>query len=254
MRSKQAAEVSEAFQEIYEGSGEEIEAVQSDLGKEFYGNDFKKYLDAKGIILFSTLGSEVKASIVERFHRTIQERIHRYFSLTGKKRYVEVLQDFVDSYNKTPHKSLGWVAPDDVSENNREEIYKALYGEKKTTQAFRRLPSYSFKIDEHVRISLLKKSMEKGFLQSWSSEVYKIAEIDKSNLEINLYHIKDLKDEVVKGRFYPWQLQPVDYRLDELVHLQVVKRTPKKVLVHYQGWDKKFDEWLTIKEFTKRVA
>ena len=257
IKNKSALEVLDGFKHIYENSGENIEVLQSDQGKEFYNTKFQAYLRSKHIELFSTLGSETKAAIVERFHRTILERVYRYFSLVGKKRYVDVLQKFVDSYNDTPHRTLGFIAPNAVTENNREEIVKALYGTHKVTYAFRRLNKERFKPGQFVRLSLLKKTFEKGFLQSWSSEVYKVLTVENTEDGSQLYVVEDLKAEPIKGRFYPWQLQSVDYSEDELVHVQEVKRKNGKVLVHYVGWNKKFDEWVTLAKYkgmTKNVA
>ncbi|GAU89302.1 hypothetical protein RvY_01868 [Ramazzottius varieornatus] len=115
---------------------------------------FQQYMRQKDIEHFSTLGSETKAATVERFHRTIMERLYRYFSLVGNKRYVEVLQSFVDPYNETPHKTLGFVAPNNVTENNKEEIKKALYGTHKVTYAFRRLSKEKFVTEQLVRVSV----------------------------------------------------------------------------------------------------
>ena len=257
IKNKSAFEVLGGFKHIYENSGENIEVLQSDQGKEFYNGTFQAYLRSKNIQQFSTLGSETKAAIVERFHRTILERLYRYFSLVGKKRYIEVLQKLVDSYNQTPHRTLGFVAPNAVSDDNKEDIKKALYGTHKVTYAFRRLSKEEFVVDQFVRLSLLKKNFEKGFLQGWSSEVYRVLTVEATEDGSRLYIVKDLKDEPVKGRFYPWQLQSVDYTEEELVHVQELARKKGKVLVHYVGWDKKFDEWMTLtklKKLTRNVS
>ncbi|GAU87225.1 hypothetical protein RvY_00108 [Ramazzottius varieornatus] len=148
-----------------------LNILDSDQGTEFYNDRFQQYMRQKNIEHFSKLGSETKAAIVERFHRAITERLYRYFLLVGNKRYVEVLQSFVDSYNETPHKTLSFVAPNNVTENNKEEIKNAVYGTHKVTYAFRRSSKEKFVPEQLVRVSLQKKSFEKGFLRGWSSEV-----------------------------------------------------------------------------------
>ncbi len=66
VKSKSAADVLKAFKIIFERSRAPITAIQSDQGKEFHNKTFKSFLASHGIILFSTLGSETKACIVER--------------------------------------------------------------------------------------------------------------------------------------------------------------------------------------------
>lgn len=53
----------------------------------------------------------------------IKSSIYRYFTKNRTKRYVYVLQDFVQSYNKTPHRSLDNVSPKHVTKST-----KPMYG------------------------------------------------------------------------------------------------------------------------------
>ena len=51
----------------------------------------------------------------------------RYFTKHQTWRYIDVLQDFVQSYNDTPHRNIG-MAPSQVSAKNQEEVWQRLYG------------------------------------------------------------------------------------------------------------------------------
>ena len=46
------------------------------------------------------------ASIVERFHRTLKERMHLYFTSANTLRYENVLQSLVRKYNASRHSSI----------------------------------------------------------------------------------------------------------------------------------------------------
>ena len=49
---------------------------------------------------------EVKASIVERFNRTLKTRIWKYFTAhNDTRRYIDVLPQLVNAYNNTTHSS-----------------------------------------------------------------------------------------------------------------------------------------------------
>ena len=50
---------------------------------------------------FSNHG-DAKASIVERFNRTLKSKLYRYFTL----KYVDILPTLVNQYNRTYHRSI----------------------------------------------------------------------------------------------------------------------------------------------------
>ena len=70
---------------------------------------------------FATHNEETKASIVERFNRTLKTRMWRYFTNKQSVRYVDVLQDFVRSYNNSFHRTIG-MAPSEVNATNQEDV------------------------------------------------------------------------------------------------------------------------------------
>ena len=51
--------------------------------------------------------SEVKASPCERLIYTITQRIQRYLTEKNNFRYINILNDVVDSYNDTKHRIIG---------------------------------------------------------------------------------------------------------------------------------------------------
>ena len=100
--------------------------IHADQGSEFFNKDCEKYLKQNNISLYF-INSEVKAAVVERFNRTLKERMWRYFTFSKSKKYIDILEDLVNSYNKTYHRSIK-TAPDMVNNKNSEEIFINLYG------------------------------------------------------------------------------------------------------------------------------
>ena len=80
----------------------------------------KTFLKNEGIYYFTTQNSDTKANVVERVIQTIKNMMYRYF--TENQRFVDVLQDIVDSYNVTPHRSLNNIAPKEVNKDNEADI------------------------------------------------------------------------------------------------------------------------------------
>ena len=74
-------------------------------------------MDENHIRFFKTY-SHIKASLAERFIRTLQSKLARYFDKTGQQKYIDVLQQTVQTYNKTTHSSTKF-RPSDVNAENQ---------------------------------------------------------------------------------------------------------------------------------------
>ena len=75
------------------------EKMEFDQGTEFYNSSFLNLLKKRGIKYFSVY-SDRKCAIVERFNRTSKTRMYHSFTARGSHRWVDVLQNLVDGYNK----------------------------------------------------------------------------------------------------------------------------------------------------------
>ncbi|RWR99845.1 HASI-like protein, partial [Leptotrombidium deliense] len=57
-------------------------------------------------MFFTSHGDVIKCSVVERFNRTLQSKIFKYFTANGTRRYIDVLQDLVNAFNNTYHRTI----------------------------------------------------------------------------------------------------------------------------------------------------
>jgi len=77
--------------------------VQSDKGTEFLNSTFQSMLRRHDIYFYTSENEDLKAAVVERFHRTLKEKMFRYFTHANTRRYVGALDDMLHSYNNTQH-------------------------------------------------------------------------------------------------------------------------------------------------------
>ena len=77
-----------------------------------------------------------------------------------------MLQDLVDSYNNTYHKSIGR-AQATVSLLNVGTVRRKLYGEITSTAP----KKFKFRVGDHVRLSLRKRLLKKGYKMNWIEEI-----------------------------------------------------------------------------------
>ena len=83
----------------------------------------------------------------------------------SKNVYFDVLDDIVNKYNNTVHKTIK-MTPIDVTSDSYAEYNKI--STKKDPK---------FKLGDHVRISKYKNSFAKGYTQNWSEEVLLLAKL-----------------------------------------------------------------------------
>ena len=174
--------------------------LQTGQGLEFLNKSVQALLKKYGNHHFSTHNAETKTSIVERFNRTLKTRMWRYFTKHQTWRYIDVLQDLVQSYNNTPpHRRIG-MTPSQVSAKNQEEVWQRLYG-----HDGKGVPK--LRVSDRVRVSKYKGKFEKGYAPNWSEEMFTIHEVHPSDPPV--YRLRDDLGEVLDGTFYELELQKV---------------------------------------------
>jgi len=75
LKAKTGVALVQAFDKILK-QGRQPNRLQTDRGTKFYNQTFQRWLKDQGIQHFSTEG-DAKASVVERFTRTLKERLYR---------------------------------------------------------------------------------------------------------------------------------------------------------------------------------
>ena len=127
IRTKKPEEVITAFALILREAGTKPKFLHTDRGTEFTNRKFQNWLDGKNIIHYHTFNNEIKCSLVERWHRTLKNRMFRYFIYKNTLHYLKVLPQLVSAYNHRKHRSLG-MAPADITCNNEKVLWERQYG------------------------------------------------------------------------------------------------------------------------------
>lgn len=244
IKDKSGKSLVKAFKKVLKTSDRIPKSLQTDKGTEFKNRQFQKFLKSKKIHFFTTENPETKASIVERFQRTLKGRMWKYFTHHRTLRYVDVLPKLVHGYNHAYHRSIRR-APVSVNLKNEAQVSEILFG--KTSQ---KTKSKLFKVGDFVRINKTKRTFEKGYLPNWTRELFKITSIIKSQTPVT-YKIEDLDGESVKGTFYSQELQRVEkdqiYEIESILDhrkRKVGKNWIKEIKVHWKGYPSKFDSWI----------
>ena len=111
-----------AFQSILKKSDRKPNKIWVDKGGEFYNSHFKKWLKDNNIEMYSP-HNEGKYVVAERFIRTLKNKIYKYMPSISKNVYIDKLDDIVDEYNNTYHRTIK-MKPIDVKDNTYDNIDK----------------------------------------------------------------------------------------------------------------------------------
>lgn len=212
--------------------------IQTDQGLEFLSGPVKSYLRDRNIKQFYT-SSDTKSSIVERFNRTLKNRMFKYFTANRTLRYMDKLQDFVQAYNNRVHRSIG-IAPNRVNPGNEQNVWDYQY---KSYMKKYGSVKFAFEVGDTVRISKLNRQFRKGYLPTYNEEYFVIQ--DRLATSPPTYKLVDRSGEVLVGVFYREELQrviPTDGQYTILKHRK--RKGSKESLVHYTGRPSNQDEWI----------
>src|SRR5215204_1742794 len=80
LKDKRGQTVTKALDDIIKETARKPATLQSDKGTEFLNSTFQTYLQKNGIMFFTTQNEDIKCCIVERFHRTLKNKMWRYFT------------------------------------------------------------------------------------------------------------------------------------------------------------------------------
>ncbi len=235
LKDKTGVSVAKALEDIMTTSGMKPHKIWSDRGTEFYNATVARLFERNMIQLYST-HNEPKASIAERFIRTLRGKIESNFILSQDTVWYDILPELIREYNHSYHRSIGMSPKDATKPENYSKVFDNLYPKR---EADTRPPLH---IGDKVRISVHKRLFEKGATANWSEEIFEISKVEALNPTV--YRIKDLAGEEIDGAFYREQLQKTDqsiYRID-----RIIRKRPRtgEVLVKWSGYPDQFDSWI----------
>ena len=148
-----------AFQKILDDSKRKSNKLWVDQGSEFYSRSMESWLEVNDTEMYSTY-NEGKSVVVERFIRTLETNIYKYMTSISKNAYIDKLNDIVNEYKNTYHRTIK-MKPVDVKDNAYIDFGKEVNDK-----------DPKFKVGDHVRISKYKNVFAKGYTPNWSEEVF----------------------------------------------------------------------------------
>lgn len=213
--TKTAESIFKAFRELYDENRLDFRTLMTDNGSEFKGKLelFLKNNDIKHIT--GIAGRPQSQGIVERLNGTIKNLIYKNQTATDTKGWKNVLDQLIDNYNNSVHRSTG-ERPDMI--DNPTTIENVATNLRKRV---RKSPNVNDPDDifvgDKVRIKIFKNPLEKASTQNWSKAIYKVERVIRSAKPyVRLrYKIADSTGEIVKNNYVRNDLQPTQFHPPE---------------------------------------
>lgn len=139
----------------------------------------------------------------------------------------------LNEYNSTIHRTHG-LKPTDVTQNDEKQLLSTVYNYEKQLC----IPKYSK--NQPVRVSRYKSVFHKSYKVQWSPEIFQIHTISRKCPVT--YILRDYNNEIIKGRWYEPEIQPVKFKNGYLVE-KILARKKNKVLIKWWGMDDHHSTW-----------
>ena len=199
-KNKEQNTIVDLLEKLYEDTNKRIHTINSDNGTEFLNRKVQKFFDEHDIThITCDAGDKFKMGKIERFNRTVKQRIENHFLATNSVVWYDVLDDILQNYNNTYHSAIK-MKPNNVGiEEEKQIVDEAL-------EKVSDILSSQQMLTSPVRIRLKKEIFDKG-TQLWSEDLYDIVD----NTLMGRYLVKKVGGRVpLKKTFRYEELQSVN--------------------------------------------
>jgi hypothetical protein len=171
LKNKDSNTVTTALKKIFQNFGAPIVEFQSDQGKEFQGTAKQLFKDQK--ILFRLKYGKNKANFAESAILRVKRKLYMMLRSQLNQNWTDYIAKVVESFNNTPIKKLGWLAPSvinskldslkvsDARKSHNIEVFKEpnfkdqLSNQKNQTS--------KFKLNDYVYLTFNEKLFDKSY-------------------------------------------------------------------------------------------
>ena len=239
LKNKRAPTIVEAIKPILDANS--MRYLQTDQGTEFFNKEFKTLVKQYNIKHYSSY-TEKKASIIERFNRSLKSLMYQKFTETGNYKWVNILPTLLHNYNTRKHRTIN-MKPIEVNSSNEQLVMKNIIKNRQHYNITEK--KQRFKVGDKVRISKYKQVFDKGYLPSWTNEIFTVHSVEPT-LPVT-YTLKDYRSKLLKGKFYDKEIKKTTVGDVYLVE-KIIRTKGNKVYVKWMGFDGTHNSWIDKSE------
>lgn len=244
LKNKSGPVMLEAMEKVFEDMRKRYGFICSrmftDRGTEFKCWQMQKLFSDNKVQHILT-NNEIKCSMAERMIRTLKGRLYRAFTARNTNRWVDIIQKLATAINNSVNRSIKRT-PASVKDGDIDESLDTSTPRRK-----------EFKVGDTVRISKVRGVFDKGYLPSWSLELFIVKKVKDASHPPYLF-LKDLNGEDIEGSFYYPEVQLVrdsgQYKIEKVLQKKMV-RGKEMALIKWAGYSDAFNSWIPVKDIVK---
>lgn len=185
--------VAQALRSAFESVGKWPTFLVTDRGREFENQIVKGYLEENAVNLIHP-ESEIKCAMVERFNRTFETRLHKYFTHTASKKWIDVASKITDAINNSWHRIIKCTPRQVFTGQQTPAPVPPPTTAKK--------PKY--KLADIVRMSRPDAAFRRGYLSGWTEETFQVTAVIPGSPPV--YRLVDFNGEEIAGIVYEQEM------------------------------------------------
>ena len=221
LKNKSGDEVINSFKEIIK-EAEDMKTLTTDNGSEFISKKFTDMLKKEGIdLILADATDKNKMGKIERFNRTIRNKIEKYMTAYKTNKYIDVLPDLVYNYNHSIHSRTGY-APEKVGVKEEKNIY---IDEKQRNRQVD-INKIDFIVGDRVRLLKSKDIFDKKGGEKYYRGLYEIIKVNAMS-----YKLKNEKGDVIAKRAKHYELVKANnveiLNIEKPVNPEILKKQVK---------------------------
>jgi hypothetical protein len=244
--------ISDMIEEMKSTDHGKPEMLFSDKGLELKNRQMQAYLQNEGITMMHP-HSELKASIIERANRSIRGLIYKYMTEMQTRRYIDVLDDLIKTYNTREHRSINTSPQNAESARNIRKVASFVRERHMKLKESIREP-VRFSVGDSVRILInYGRQFKRGYEEQFSEKIYKVRGVS-TRMFRPIYYLHDIDSgEDVSGGFYANELQKAKHSLFKIQVLRQKRiRGVLYYFVHWLGYGPELDEWIKASDVERQ--
>ena len=214
MEEKTSPGCAKALETILDRSGVKPKAMFSDNDKAFTSDPFQDFAKKRNIFLKQNAHEDHRAlGIIDNFAKRIKQTLTRRFGDEGSVRWIKIIREVVDNYNKMETKALDGIAPDKATGEKEKDAILTQNLEKNQFNT----AVADIKAGDRVRKATHKAGgTTKGTDPIWSDKVFTVEKVQSNTVTLtdsSIYKRTDLL--IVPPGDYEHGAHPVNVQLKE---------------------------------------
>lgn len=149
--------------------------ISGDL--EFKRKELTDFLDKNKIQYNFYKADSHKLGIINRFHRTLKEKLEKYFIANNTVKWIDVIDKIIKNYNNTFHRGIQ-IEP----ANANSLVENDIINEKREQTKILKEGEIKYEIGDKIRIRTTKNIFEKN-KPIYSQEIYIITKVNKNTVK-----------------------------------------------------------------------